>query len=128
MIETIYNDFVTKMLPSIQEGLVITKDYFTDLFGRYVTYLIWSDAITLVLLTGALIACWVVCAKVFKYLQADPYTEWVLVALMAIIPGFFISGLIGMWYITGQQLIKDIYIPEVRVYEEFQNYKESKHK
>ena len=47
MIETLYNDFTTKLLPKIQEGLVITKDYFLDLFGRYVKYLIITDSIIL---------------------------------------------------------------------------------
>lgn len=44
MLETIYNDFTTKLLPQIQEGLTITKDYFIDLFGRYVHYLIVMDS------------------------------------------------------------------------------------
>lgn len=48
MLEQMYNDFVTKVLPTIQEGLVISKDYFFDLFGRYVKYLIVVDSIWVV--------------------------------------------------------------------------------
>lgn len=33
------------MLPKVSEGLMITKEYFTDLFGRYVQYLIVTDCI-----------------------------------------------------------------------------------
>jgi len=48
MIEKMYADFTTQMLPAIQTGLTITKDYFTDLFGRYVQYLIVSDSVDMV--------------------------------------------------------------------------------
>ena len=39
MTEKLYQDFTEKLLPKITEGLVITKEYFADLFGRYVEYL-----------------------------------------------------------------------------------------
>ena len=45
MMKKLYTDFTEKMLPMIQEGLMITKEYFTDLFGRYIKYLIVTDAI-----------------------------------------------------------------------------------
>lgn len=44
-IDTIYNDFITKLLPQIQQGLTIIKEYFTDLFSRYIKYLIITDSI-----------------------------------------------------------------------------------
>lgn len=48
MLEKMYTDFVTNMLPKVSEGLMITKEYFTDLFGRYVQYLIVTDCIFIV--------------------------------------------------------------------------------
>ena len=55
MMEQIYNDFVTKMLPKVQEGLMITKDYFTDLFGRYVHYLIVIDIVWICFCIGVMV-------------------------------------------------------------------------
>jgi hypothetical protein len=49
MLETIYTDFTTKLLPKIAEGLTITKDYFMDLFGRYAHFLFIRDLIYTVL-------------------------------------------------------------------------------
>ena len=51
MLEQMYSDFTTKLLPKIGEGLSMTKDYFFELFGRYVKYLIIVDSIWLVVWT-----------------------------------------------------------------------------
>lgn len=48
MTEKLYTDFTNKVLPAIQEGLVITQEYFTELFSRYVKYLIITDIVTIV--------------------------------------------------------------------------------
>ena len=47
-IDKMYQDFLTNIAPKIQEGLVITKDYFVDLFGRYVKYLIVIDLLSVI--------------------------------------------------------------------------------
>lgn len=118
MLETIYNDFVTKVLPAVQEGLVISKEYFFDLFGRYVKYLIVIDSILLaanVFAIIALIIFWRMMATRKWYELGDG--GFVIISgivtlfslLFALLPGLFINT---------THLIKDIYIPEVRVYEE----------
>jgi len=111
MLEKMYTDFVTNMLPKVSEGLMITKEYFTDLFGRYVQYLIVTDCIfigigLLILLLG------IVCFYYESKLKGG--ADGILVVL-----GFFVT-LIGLFVISKNtfNLVKTIYIPEVRIYEE----------
>ena len=114
MLETIYNDFVTKMLPAVQEGLVITKDYFFDLFGRYVKYLIIVDSLLLAFCLAILLTL-VLLWK--KFLKSEYFEgEAVFFAIMGTI---FITAftLIGV-FSNANHLIQDLNIPEVRVYQE----------
>lgn len=114
MTEKLYTDFTNKVLPAIQEGLVITQEYFTELFSRYVKYLIITDAIFtfigFVFLVGSLIAV----KPLFKSLNDFERGAGVVVGLLVI---SFVIGII-MFFENGNNLIKAIYIPEVRVYEE----------
>jgi hypothetical protein len=123
MMDKIYEDFTTKLLPSIQEGLVITKDYFMDLFGRYVKYLIVSDTISIAVgFLGLAIAI-----KFFKFSRVcwkesedsyDRAAEGILMFLST--ASVFVSFLFIMFSVDN--LIKDIYIPEVRVYQEITSH------
>jgi len=58
LMDRMYDDFVNKLLPTIQEGLVITKDYFVDLFGRYVKFLIATDILMLIAASLTLYTAW----------------------------------------------------------------------
>ena len=129
-VDKMYNDFVTKMLPAIQDGLVITKDYFLDLFGRYVKYLIVTDIITIVIgLTIFYFAIkwirknWKLIkeyeteqAKLKSYERdsdgATPYAAVILVCSIA----FFVCFIIVTNNIY--DLAKAVFVPEIRVYEE----------
>lgn len=123
MMEQLYNDFVTKMLPTIQEGLMITKDYFVDLFGRYITYLIATDIIkitTCLFVFGFAIYMvrWLYKGKWVASL--DNYTgDRTIVRVVgtlvggAIIIGSFLTCLHHL-----HQLAKVVFVPEIRVYEE----------
>lgn len=113
MIDQLYSDFTTNLLPKIQEGLVITKDYFIDLFGRYVQYLIITDIIMIVLWLLCIIVP-LVCAYVFRKAIIE-HTEGGAFMLLILIP-FPITFLI----LATDDLIKAIYIPEVRIMEEIQ--------
>lgn len=119
MTEKMYADFIANVLPNIQEGLVITKDYFFDLFGRYVTYLIVTDSIQmfigLVLIVGSIVA--------FKPLQRFCEKEWLDIIHVVILLSLPIMIGIIFFLASGYNLIKDIYIPEVRVLQELQNIK-----
>ena len=123
MLETIYNDFTTKLLPQIQQGLVITKDYFADLFGRYVKYLIVMDSLCIILgLTMFIVALYFGLRKKTADWVKDGgsysgrdfiYLPIVVIGLVGILMFFFSVG----------DLVKDIYIPEIRVIEKIQEFK-----
>ena len=122
MIEQLYTDFTTKLLPTIQEGLVITKDYFIEFFGRYIKYLIIKDSIYL----GLLIICLVIVSKVLKNsiararINKDSGGGEVVLIMFSIC---ILIITLATSIITANNLIKDIYVPELRIYEEFRDYK-----
>ena len=74
--DNIYTDFTTKLLPKIQEGLMITKDYFIDLYGRYIKYLIVTDSIWTVLCLAVFIAGVVFLVKGIKYGEKTDWCAW----------------------------------------------------
>lgn len=115
--EQIYNDFTKNMLPKIQEGLVIGRDYFQDLFGRYVHYLLITDIMWTVLFSILLLA---VIIPSYKYRQ-EILEETQGMAFM-FIAFFSITFMIGIM-VNLFDCIKDIYIPEIRVIEIMQEYK-----
>lgn len=124
MLEQLYTDFTTKLLPQIQTGLAITKDYFLDLFGRYIKYLIiidggWTIIGLLLSLIG--ITCFTIFYKKWKNAKrySNEATQYSLFLFISII--FSISGpIICLTYATN--LAKDIYIPEIRIYEEIKGF------
>ena len=115
MPEQLYNDFTTKVLPLVKEGLVISKEYFTDLFARYIKYLIIMDTIwTIIGIMGIIIAIWAtIKAKKTNYHYSDfpAYTVTAIVLTIISLP---------LTLISINDLVKDLTIPEVRVYEKFQ--------
>lgn len=124
--EQIYNDFTTKLLPQIQQGLTITKDYFFDLFGRYVKYLIVIDSINLAigitLVSVALIIILKSKNKIIEEYKKDWLirSDFVAVAVPIVCVSSFLFGII-ITFINLSNLIKDIYIPEVRIMDEISN-------
>jgi len=125
--EQLYQDFTEKMLPKINEGLVITKDYFMDLGGRYIKYLIVSDTLDLLIglvffITGA-----VIMRKVMKHMKDKWDNQISDEAAGMIITGFIISivmMVISFFCILGdaKNVVKDIFIPEIRIIEEIRDY------
>ena len=127
MSEQIYQDFTTKLLPQIQTGLVITKDYFIDLFGRYIKYLIISDGVWLVidLLVVVVLITKVIPFLVKKFYSYDEYDEFrLLTGIIITISGVIVFFATLSFFDNVDNLIKDFYIPEVRVYEEIKNMNE----
>lgn len=118
MKEEIYDDFVTKMLPQIQQGLTITKDYFLDLFGRYIKYLIIMDSISLFFS----IVLFVISLVFFiKSVKIGIEEDWEINLYMFLLFVSFVGTVIlpVAIYKNTKNLSKTIFIPEVRVYEEF---------
>jgi hypothetical protein len=115
MLDQIYQDFTTKLLPQIQEGLSITKDYFMDLFGRYVKYLIIVDALSI-------LAC--IVGIILPIYFAYKYRQWIIAKTDGSVFMFLLFLLIpiGLLFTKTTDLIKDIYIPEIRVIQQIQNF------
>lgn len=115
MLEQLYNDFQTKLLPSITEGLTITKDYFLDLFGRYIKYLIIIDSIKVGIGIVLLLASGIALKKLIAYGRkngwgGDEYIPFMLFLFPIIIGTILLFN-------GAYDLVKDIFIPEVRIYE-----------
>ena len=119
MIDQLYNDFTTKILPKISEGLTITKDYFFDLFGRYVHYLIVVDSIALginvFLFVGSIITMMCILKWAFESFLEDANPMGII--LFILLGGTILVSFVES-FSKADNLIKDIYIPEIRIYEE----------
>lgn len=125
MMEQMYNDFVSQVLPKIQDGLIITKDYFSELFGRYIHYLIVTDIIKtcigLLFLLMGLYAIKMVFKNNSKWLKAYEddcdglsLAKIIICWILGIV--FILSGFITTM-VCGFNLIQDLYIPEIRILE-----------
>ena len=120
MTEQLYNDFTTKLLPKIQEGLVISKDYFLDLFGRYIKYLIIHDIIFASIGIITLILGIISLRKAIKWGETiDPESSGFVVVLGILSIVAIVAG-ITMMISNSLNLVKDIYIPEIRIYQQLQ--------
>lgn len=123
MMEQIYNEFTTKLLPKINEGLIITQEYFADLFVRYIKYLLITDIIKLLIMLIIFIILFILAIKFIpktwtwvKEECVEPIMMLWLFALFIFIP-IFIEILEKT-----EDIVKDIYLPEVRIYEEITNF------
>lgn len=122
--EQLYTDFTEKLLPKIAEGFMITKDYFLDLFGRYVQYLIVTDLIMAgifaLLLLAVIITARVLYKKTNKIeAEGKSYSSDLATARIAICVFSTFFGLIFFCIGVDKILdvVKDVYVPEVRIYE-----------
>jgi hypothetical protein len=134
-IDKMYQDFTTHIAPKLAEGLVITKDYFIDLFGRYVKYLIVIDSFQVLASVLLLVVALISFKKWSKFINEAPEEKYIysnelkrsgrqdakiavsfIVAMLGTIIG--IASIVS----TTQNLIKSIYIPEVRIIEELRSY------
>lgn len=69
VLDQMYADFTTKFLPKVSEGLVITKDYFLDLFGRYIDFLIIENFVFLVGSVVCVILSIIIFRKLLKFIK-----------------------------------------------------------
>lgn len=117
--DKIYEDFTTKLLPKVAEGLVITKDYFIELFGRYIKYLIITDSIQ-VTISALVLLSTILAIVIYLPKRLRKLDELDILWLFTIIPLTFSTVLL---FEGIDNLIKSIYIPEVRIYQELQKNK-----
>lgn len=122
--ENIYTEFTTKMLPQIASGLTITKEYFLDLFGRYVSYLIATDTLNAVF--GLVLFAGGICSLIYCYRLEEDWDTNVEKPLSFVFGIFF--SIMGFSVIINNVffLIKDFYIPEVRIYEQIKSMSNGK--
>lgn len=130
-INTIYNDFTTKLLPKVAEGVQITQEYFSELFGRYAHYLFITDVMTAVALVVLTLAAISAHKKVWKLAEGLVYyRDWgdketpqndnmylVRIVSVTVLTFVCIFSTTGAWG-SIMNAVKAYYVPEVRVYEE----------
>lgn len=124
--DIIYNDITTNVLPKLAEWLTITKDYFMDLSGRYIQYLIISDSIYLIVNLILFILSIYYWIKLFKWsvsIHDDLAYEnqWIQYLLLLIPIAINIICLIFIFKFW-ENLIKDLTIPELRIYEKYKSF------
>lgn len=118
MKEQIYADFTNKVLPQIGEGLQITKEYFGDLFGRYVKYLLVMDILSLAFTVAILTSGIVLTFYAVKHFAEWDRTDNVLTMFGPTAAGVLVLiGGVGTMVNT-MELVKTIFVPEVRVMEQ----------
>lgn len=117
MLEKIYTDFTTKLLPLIAEGFTMTKDYFFDLFGRYVKYLIVTDSLWVFLFGVLTFGAFTMVYRGYKRVVKD---DWDVGLPLMIVGLLMAAGLLFGFGYNVRNLVKDIFIPEIRIYEQIQ--------
>lgn len=130
-IESVYEKFQSDVLPKIQEGLSITKDYFMDLASRYVSYLFWTDV-------AAIVMCFILFAvalpvgikvlkkgiKIGNERRYDTDGFGITMGGVIIIVVSIMGGLLPA-IINSFDLIKVLTVPEIRILEDFNSYTRS---
>lgn len=111
--EKIYEDFTQNILPKIEEGLQITKEYAFDLGERYITYLTIIDSIAFIVSLLLLIFSIIIFRKFYKWLDFDWDEVGLALVFIVVLPVLITIVSCSFW-----NLIKDIILPEVRIYEE----------
>ncbi len=125
MLDKMYSDLVNNVMPKIAEGVIITKDYFVDLFGRYVEFiLVWDSTMVVIsVLTGIVLAL-VFHGCVKRIRNAGDYNDpdykdidnEIICSAMALC--FFVIN--GVFFLHSlKNLFMTLYVPEIRVYEIF---------
>lgn len=122
MKEQLYTDFVNNVLPKLQEGMTMTFEYFTDLFGRYVTYLFITDVISAVLFfISFLTIILILINKKYRVWFSEANDDYNPVGGISLIVGAILAVVFFTFAVDSTfDAIKAKYIPEVRVYEEIQ--------
>ena len=116
MIEQLYQDFTTKLLPKIQEGLVITKEYFMDLFGRYVKFLLITVLFEVGVIILVMVLIIIILIKAYKKDKKDNWNNEGA-GIIIVFTSFAVCILFIVLIGEIKDVIKDIYIPEIRIME-----------
>lgn len=119
--EKMYEDFVNVVLPYVQEGMVISYEYFIDLFGRYVKFLIIIDSLGVILWFIVVALSFYTARKLFYYFrEKDKLDEPPFIIPAALLAVLTAAGAL-MFFEKATDLAKALTVPEIRVYEEIQS-------
>lgn len=123
-VDRLYEDFRNEIAPRIAEGFSLSKDYFEDVSGRLVTYLIVTDALAVVVWVVA--ACLaLLSANILRKKAAALYNKDEYGGDGACVPVYgaaiilaVICGLLALFAIDSvMDLLASIMVPELRVLE-----------
>lgn len=126
MIEKIYTDFTTKLLPELGKGIAITKDYFMDFFGRYIKYLIMIDSLALAFwIILSIIGAIIVYKGIKNKGETDKYGDisYEIKIAMLIMGGCILALALSMTAVYANLLIQDLFVPEIRAIDIIKTYK-----
>lgn len=125
-IDNLYQTFTNTVLPAVGQGLVITKDYFVDLFSRYAMYLAITDGVMVIIELAAFFFSYRAIKNAFEFFRSDvPADDGAIATNVIKTFGGIIVGIIAVaWFTTDfPNFIKDVTIPELRVGEQLLDYK-----
>lgn len=127
-IESLYGTFTNTVLPAVGQGLVITKDYFVDLFSRYAMYLAITDG-ALVLAELCAIGYFVARIRsVYRTYKSGETTSdsTDVMNILTCIAGVVVIVVATTWITTDfPNFVKDLVVPELRVGQQILEFKAS---
>lgn len=127
-IESLYGTFTNTVLPAVGQGLVITKDYFVDLFSRYAMYLAITDG-ALVLAELCAIGYFVARIRsVYRTYKSGETTSdsTDVMNILTCVAGVVVIIVATTWITTDfPNFVKDLVVPELRVGQQILEFKAS---
>lgn len=119
--------FIEKIAPALNSGVIITKDYIFDLFGRYIQYAIVRDIIVILFVVS------IFAILPFRWKKVQAYDDTCHPANQGMSTSFFIAFAVCVvisWSYalshTTEHLVQSIFIPELTIYEKIVDLKQSK--
>lgn len=115
--ENIYQDFKNEVVPKMEEWFEMSKEFFTDFFGRYVEYLVLTEWIYLWISVAMTILFLIISIVLYRKYEFE-------VEVLPII-GCTLFMAFGAFLITISNLtdfLEVLYVPEKVIFEQLKNY------
>lgn len=128
-VESLYATFTNTVLPAVGQGLVITKDYFVDLFSRYAMYLAITDG--LMALTEIAAIVWAIhrfklTYKTYSNGESRTTDSQDMMHVLGFVAAICVVIIATVWLTTDlPNFVKDLLVPEFRVGEQLLKFKAS---
>ena len=128
--EQLYTDLTNIVLPKIQDWLIVAKDYWMDLWEGYTTYMTMTDWLMFWLSILWVTLLPYIMYKIIKSATDDKkkighysgdmeLTELNIIIVFTAVIWWFVVWVSIFWIFTNwANTIKDLTIPEIRIYEE----------